>query len=76
MGDRQLHAKAILGVVFKQGIGPRGTMAVFVHRIGANRCRATVNGGTSRGVCDHHAVPEQLGDQFDVRGFTASGARP
>ena len=58
MGYRQLHAQAILGIVLKEGIGPSGTMTVFIDRVGTDRGRATVNGGTSRGVRDHHTVPE------------------
>ena len=51
-------------------------MAVFVHGIGADRRRSSVNRGTARGVGNDHPVPIQLGDQFHIGGFSASGTGP
>ena len=51
-------------------------MPLFIHRIGADRCGAAIDGGASRGIGDHHAVTKELGDELDIRGFTASGTGP
>ena len=50
--------------------GPRPSARCAV---GGGRQVAAIDGRTAGGVGDQHPVTEQLGDQFDVWGFTTAG---
>ena len=50
-------------------------MTFRVLGVGAGGCRASVNGGAARSVCNNHAVAEKLSDEFDVRSLAAARAR-
>ncbi len=72
----QAKAVAELGVIFKEGVGPGGSPSLGVHRVGGGGGIASVDGRAARSVGDQHARPEQLGNQLQVRGFSAAGASP
>ena len=65
--DALQHAKAELGVVFKQGVLPRRAAALAVLRVGEARLGAAPDGGAARGVGDIHALAEELGGELGVR---------
>ena len=70
----QEHAQPVFRIVFKQGIGPGGTMSFFVYRIRHGRGRSAPDGRAARSVGNHHAIAEQLGHQFYIRCFATAGA--
>ena len=52
----QVHAEAELGVVLEQGVGPGGTMALFVDGVGAGGGGAAIDGGAAGGVGNDHSA--------------------
>ena len=70
--DAHEHAETVFRGIFKQAVGPDGTVAFFVRRIRGHRRGTAVNGGAARSVGDHHAVAEKLSRQFDIRCFAAA----
>ena len=68
------HAHAEFRVVLEQRIAPCRTMTLLVHRVRRRCGGVTPNGRAARGVCDVHAVAEQLGDQARIRRFSATSA--
>ena len=73
--QRDTHAQAKLGVIFKQGVGPRWSSLLTVHGPGSRRQVAAINGGTARRVGNQHAVAEQLGGELDIRRLTTPRTR-
>ncbi len=71
---RQIHAVAILGVILKEGISPRGPLTLFILGIGDPGCGAAPNGGAAGGIGDIHTGSEQLGEELGVGRFAAAGA--
>ena len=74
LGDAQVHAQAVFGVVFKEGVSPGRALSQFVFAVGHGGCAGAPDGGAAGGVGNHHAITEELGDEFGVGGFTAAGA--
>jgi hypothetical protein len=72
--NREADAKTELGIVLKERIGPGHAASVLVDRVGRGGQVAAVDRRASGGVGDDRAVSEELGEQLDVRGFTAAGA--
>ena len=72
----QAESEPKLGVVFEQRVRPRrpASLSVFCPRGGGQV--AAVDRRAAGGIGDGDAVPEQLGQQFQVRGFATSGAGP
>jgi len=73
--DAQTHTQTEFRRVFKQRVRPSRTAAVCVLGVRCGRQVAAVNGRATRRVGDHQTVAEQLRQQFDIRGFAATGAR-
>src|SRR5438132_6998123 len=71
----EAHAKAELGVVFEQRVGPCGPAATGVRGIGRGRQITAVDRRTARGVGDQQAIAEELRKEFDVGSLAAAGAR-
>ena len=71
------HTKTVLGIVFKQGVCPGRTLAVFVNGVGGGGGRATPDRGTACGVGDEHAIAIELGDDTGIGGLgtACAGAR-
>ncbi len=70
----QIHAKAELRIVLKQGVCPRGAVALLVHAVRRGGCGTAPDGGAAGGVGNIHPVAVQLGDQTGIAGFGAAGA--
>ena len=70
----QMHAEAEFCIVLKEGICPCGSLAFRVGAVRHGRSACSVNGGTACGVGNKHSVTEEIGDQVDVRRFTAACA--
>ena len=73
--DGQTHTQTEFRGVFEQRVRPSRTAAVRVFRVRSGRQVAAVNGRTARCVGNHQTIAEQLCQQFDIRRFTAPGAR-
>ncbi len=71
----ETHAEAELGVVLEQRVRPRRAATVAVRRVRGGRQVAAVDRRTAGRVRDDESIAEQLGEQLDVRGLTASRAR-
>ena len=69
-----MHAQAEFGVVLEEGVLPGRTVAFGVLAERRGREGGAVDRRAARGVGDHHAVAEELGDGLDVRGLAATGA--
>ena len=72
--ERQAEAETELSVVFKQRVRPRRAAAVAIGRVRRGGQIATVDRRASGRVGDQQAVAEQLGQQFEIRSFAATGA--
>ena len=70
----QIHAKAVLGVVLKEGVGPGGAVAGGVDGIGGGSGGAAPDGGAAGGVGDVHPIAEELGHETGIAGLGAAGA--
>ncbi len=70
----QMHAEAEFRIVLKEGICPCGPLAFRIGAVRHGRSACSVNGGTACGVGNKHSVTEEIGDQVDVRRFTAACA--
>jgi hypothetical protein len=70
----QVHAKAELSVVLKQGVLPCRAVAVLVDGVRRGRSRTAPDGGAAGGIGDVHLVAEELGSQLGIRSFAAAGA--
>jgi len=70
----QAHAHAKLGVVFEQGIRPGRSQSQGVFSPRSSRVVTTINGRTTGGISDQHAVTKQLGHKAYVRRLSAAGA--
>mmetsp|Transcript_37349 Transcript_37349/g.76623 ORF Transcript_37349/g.76623 Transcript_37349/m.76623 type:complete len:1132 (-) Transcript_37349:692-4087(-) len=71
------HAKAKLGVVLEEGVGPRGALAARVGRVRERRVGRSPDGGAAGGVGNDEALAKELGEKLHVRGLAAAlaGAR-
>ena len=69
------EAHAMLGIVLKQRVVPRRTMAVSIGCKGRARRRVTPDGRAARCIGDIHTIAKELGHQTAVAGFSAAGAR-
>ena len=65
----QVHAEAVFGVVFKERCRPGRAVTLGVLRVAAVRCAAAPDTGAAVSVGDHHAVAEELRNDFAVRCF-------
>src|SRR6516162_2892301 len=74
--DRQPHAEAELGIIFKQRIRPRWPATIAVLCVRSGWQVSPVNRRAPGGVSDQQAVAEQLRQQLDVRSLSASRACP
>ena len=70
----QHHAKAIFGIIFKEGRRPGRSMTLGILCIAAVRSTAAPYRGTAVSVSNHHAVAEELGNDFTVRRFCTTSA--
>ena len=70
----QAHAETEFSVVFEEGVRPGRTFAFSVLCPRSGRQVTAVDGGAAGGVRDQSAVAEELGQEFDIRCFTAAGA--
>ena len=70
----QVHTEAMLGVVFKQGVGPGGAVAFLVGAVGRSSGGTAPDGGAAGGVGDIHPIAEELGHEAGIAGLGAAGA--
>ena len=70
----EVHAHGILGVVLKQRVGRRGTVALLGRGIREGRGGGADNVGAAGGVGNIHPLAEELGHQLHVRRLAAAGA--
>src|SRR5579863_4723997 len=68
------HAKAELGVVFEERVGPGRATAGGVLAVGGRGQIAAVDGGAAGRVGNVEPVAEQLREELDVGRFAAAGA--
>ena len=72
----EVEAQAVLGVVFKQAVGPGGTTAVLGHGVGRGGGGVAPDGGTAGGVGDIHPLAADLGDETGIAGRRRSRRTP
>ena len=70
----QHHTETVFCVVFKEGCRPSRAMTLSVLGIAAVRCTTAPDAGAAVSVGDHHAVAEELGDDFTIRRFSTACA--
>ena len=70
----EAEAEAEFCRVFKEGVAPRRTPAVVVDAPRGGGQVASVDGGAAGGVGYQSAVSEELGEEFEVGGFSAARA--
>lgn len=73
--DTFRNTEAELGVVLKEGVGPCGAAAAgLVGGVRSGGGGGTVDRGATGGIRDNHVFTKELGEEFDVGGFAATGA--
>ena len=70
------HAKAELGIVLEEGVGPGGAFTLGVHRVGEGGVGAAPNGGAACGVGDDQTLTEELRHELHMGRLTAALAGP
>ena len=69
----QCHTETEFAEVLEQGVCPCRTLTLGVGRIRSRRNGTGVDGRATGGVGNDFTVAEQLGNQFHIRSFTATG---
>ena len=73
--EAEADAETELGVVLEQAVAPRRTATLVVGAVRSSRQVAAVDAAATGGVGDQQVITEQLGQQLEVRGLAAAGAR-
>ena len=71
---RQSHAQAKLGIVFEERIGPGWTAPLRIAGVRSCGQVAAVDRRAAGRIRDHQAIAKKLGEQLDIRRFTAARA--
>ena len=70
-----MHTQTELCVILEERVSPRGTLTLGISAIRSRRSRARVDRSTTRSVCNHHLIAEELGNSLDIGSLTATCTR-
>ena len=71
-GEHETEAE--LGVILEEGGAPGGTLTLGVEAVGVGAEGTTPDSGATHSVGDHETLTEELGEELDTLGLSATGA--